>query len=777
MKSIQSLPKTTFGGRRFTRKQLTRVQETVQIFASLSRKELALTVCEHLDWKNPRGALKVESCLKMLEKLERSGVVTLPPKRVTKAPVRRVPAFEVHPDSSPIEGSLGCLTPVSLRMVTGRKDRERWKAYLETYHYLRYKRPFGAHLGYLIVSERQQRELGCLVFSASAAWALGPRDEWIGWAREHREKLLSLILSNDRFLIFPWVKVPHLASHILSVATDQIADDWLRVHGYRPALIETFVDPTRYSGTCYQAANWQYLGKTQGRGRGDRHHKNRETKKDIYVYPLHRDWRRLLTETHREADIKKRYRHDLAGSHKRSVGEGFISLWKNVVDILQEVADEYDKKWQLRKRVINSMILMLLIFRLVSSRNRQSYGTTIDDLWDSCHKLKIPLAQKSSVAASSFCAARKKLDEAIFKCANQRIIEAYGTEVDSYAWLGHRLFAVDGSKINLPRSLVTYGYRTPSDNAHYPQGLLSCLYHVKSRLPFDFSLTSHTNERLSAEEHLKVLRRDDVVVYDRGYLSYVLLHRHCETAIHAVFRLQKNSFGLIDSFFSSSQTDIVADIVPSERTQENIKKQHPALVIVPLTMRLVKYEIAGKTYCLGTTLLDKDRYPLNELRDVYHSRWGIEELYKVSKRLFGIEEFHAKSERGVKQELYAHFVLITMNRLFANRAERELNRQAPATLSPGSTGQDRPPPTTMRIRTNFKHCIHVVQRSLEELLLLENKMKTAVQTAFNSISQQYQKVRPGRRYPRRSLRPDPRWQPSKKNAKRKRKELSTAVAV
>ncbi len=236
MRSIDSLPKTTFSGRRFTRKQLAWVQKTVETFSSLSRKELAATVCQHLDWKNPSGSLKVQSCLAVLDALEGHGVITLPPKRVTKKPVHRVPPFDEHPASPPVEGPLASVTPISLRVVTTPEDRERWKAYLQTYHYLGYKHPFGAHLGYFIVSEPRQQELGCFVFAASAAWALAPRDQWIGWEKKHREKLLSLILSNDRFLIFPWVEVPNLASHALSLAANQIADDWVRVHGYRSLL-------------------------------------------------------------------------------------------------------------------------------------------------------------------------------------------------------------------------------------------------------------------------------------------------------------------------------------------------------------------------------------------------------------------------------------------------------------------------------------------------------------------------------------------------------------
>lgn len=767
MKSIESLPKTTFSGRRFTRKQLTLVQQTVRAFGSLSRKELALTVCEHLDWRTPGGSLKVESCLTLLEALEAHEVIKLPAKKFRKPQVRRVPAFDEHPPRPAVEGKLGIAAPISLRLVTSQEDRERWKAYLQTHHYLGYKQPFGAHLCYFIFSEALQQELGCLLFSASASWALAPRDRWIGWEEKHRKKLLPLILSNDRFLIFPWVQVQHLASHVLSLATKQIADNWLHAYGYRPVLIETFVDPSRYKGTCYQAANWQYLGQTQGRGRDDPRHEYPVTKKDIYMYPLQTDWRECLIRGHRKAEIKKRYRHDLASAHKRSVGDDFIALWEQVAEILHEVAEEYDKKWRVRKRVIDSLVLMLLIFRLVSSKNSQSYGTTIDDLWDSCGRLDLKLPQKSSPSSSSFCVARKKLDESIFQRINSRIIETYAPERNRYTWKGHRLFAVDGSKITLPPSLVKYGYKLPNDKAHYPQGLLSCLFEIRSQLPFDFDLVSDSCERSCASRHLRKLSKNDVVVYDRGYFSYLMLHQHCQSGIHAIFRLQESKSLPIKNFMASNKSDMIATFFPSECVQTNIRKAHPDIDILPLKMRLMKYEVQGSLYCVGTTLVDsKHRYPLQDFMDVYHSRWGVEELYKISKRVFVIEDFHAKTERGVKQELFAHFALITMNRIFANQADLYLNGSNH--ISPDLESQEGRLPSDLipKLRTNFKHCIHVFERNLEELILLKNRTTGVIHRTFDAIASHYQTVRPGRSFPRKSMRPDPRWKLSSKKIKK-----------
>jgi hypothetical protein len=769
MKSVEALLRTTFSGRRFTRKQLAQVQETVERFPKLTRTELARTVCEHLNWKTPNGKLKVESCLTLLEKLEAHGVVSLPLRQARQEQQRRIPQLDKDTPKTPIEAALSTLMPIRLEPVgSSGADREQWKGYLQTYHYLGYRQPVGPHRGYFIVSQASQQRLGCLLFSASAAWALAPRDRWIGWDLQHRTKLLPLVLSNDRFLIFPWVDVPHLASHALSLATRQIGEDWVRAFGYRPVLIETFVDPTHFAGTCYRAANWQLLGLTQGRGRLAPDQQCRTSKKEIFVYPLQSDWQQQLTGTPRAVELKKRYRNDLQASQARSIDDSFVSLWEKVAHIFQAVAADYDSKWRLRRRVIDTLMLMLLIFRLVTSKNKQSYGTTIDDLWDHCERLNLTLPQKSSIAPSSFCAARQKLDEAVFKSANQKILAAYAPDASGYLWLGHRLFAVDGSRINLPRQLLACGYSTPAKNAYYPQGLLSCLYQLKSQLPFDFDLAAHANERLSALGHLQVLLPEDIVVYDRGYFSYVLLHRHVQNGIHAIFRLQENSSSAIKAFFSSPQTDLEITWLPSPQTQAEIRSQYPDLQFLPLKLRLLKYRIGDSVFCLGTTLLDAERYPLQDFIDVYHGRWGIEELYKVSKRVFIIEDFHSKTERGVKQEIFAHFVLVTLNRLFANRTDIELNTDPASTTS----SSQRPGPASPLRQTNFKNCIHVLERGLEELLLLHQRIRGVVQRIFTTILGRHQLVRPNRSFIRRSLRPETKWRSS--NEKTRKAAQATA---
>jgi hypothetical protein len=179
--------------------------------------------------------------------------------------------------------------------VQTKKERDLWNEFIERHHYLGYKRPFGAHQRYFIVSKSgEDRRLGCLLFSASA-WALDCRDAWTGWSKRDRSKRLHLIVNNSRFLLFPWIRVKNLASHVLSLAVKRVPKDWEERYRYRPVLLETFVDPEQYEGTSYQAANWIFLGRTTGRGRMDSQHKRHGlSPKLIYVYPLEKHFRSHL---------------------------------------------------------------------------------------------------------------------------------------------------------------------------------------------------------------------------------------------------------------------------------------------------------------------------------------------------------------------------------------------------------------------------------------------------------------------------------------------------
>ena len=282
-------------GRYFTVQELEEVQETVRMFPKLSRAELAKTICENLSWMTPVGQYKIASCQQLLDKLERQGLINLPAKQEEKIQdTRDQISFGLRTEAGlPVEGYVTEYGPIDLEPVIEKADMRLWNEYVHRYHALGYKRPFGASQRYFIFSRAGQKPLGCLLFSA-AAWALQARDEWIGWSEVDRSLRLNLIVNNTRFLIFPWVLVKNLASKALSLAVKRIRNDWQERYGYSPVLLETFVDPEKYRGTCYKAANWILVGQTAGRGRTEMHNKRPFTRKHIYVYPLAADFRSCL---------------------------------------------------------------------------------------------------------------------------------------------------------------------------------------------------------------------------------------------------------------------------------------------------------------------------------------------------------------------------------------------------------------------------------------------------------------------------------------------------
>ncbi|MCP4749538.1 MAG: IS4 family transposase [Proteobacteria bacterium] len=747
--SIAFLESTTFAGRRFTRKMLAQIQETVDTFPGLSQRELGQTICEHLQWVAPNGSNKIHSCLKALEQMEKAGFISLPAKRKRPQKSKQKPIEWTYQtaERETVDTDLDQLYPVELEIVTGKNDILLWNQYVDRYHYLNYKRPIGTHLRYFIVSKgRPDGILGCLLFSATAVWSLSCRDRWIEWERKDREKRLNLVLNNNRFLIFPWVRVKHLASKALSIASGRIADDWENLHGYRPALLETFVNPTRYKGTSYQAANWQCLGKTSGRS-----DKEDGVKKDIYVYPLSGKFREVLTGRMSPASSGAPQSKGAADFGGSKGGDEFTGLWQRIASHVYSISRDYDRKWRRRNRIINTMLIVLFVFRLVFSKNKQGYGITVVELWEQCRRMDFPLPQAKPVAASAFCEARKKLDEDIFKTINARIIETYTNSETDCDWKGHGVFAVDGSKINLPRQLLSRNYALPSKTSHYPQGLASCLYQLKTKIPYDFGLLSSNDERKPAMNHLKVLNTGDLVIYDWGYFSYLMLYCHIERGIDAVFRIQKNTYKAIDSFTDGDETDRIVAIEPSAQVRAKTSAQRPDIQFVPLRLRLVKYTISGTVYTLGTTLVDTELYRTGDFCDLYHSRWGVEELYKISKVLVGVDDFHGHTERGVKQELFAHFLLVTLNRIFSNRVETDLQDKETET----DAEDDRELP---KLKVNFKNSLVAVARNLEGLFIRHARiLSETIDTILESLFICKQKERPGRSYERRSMKPLKTW--------------------
>ncbi|MBI4877165.1 MAG: DUF4338 domain-containing protein [Acidobacteria bacterium] len=289
----------TFFGRTFPPAELELMRRVVSEFGALGVTEISLTICELLQWKRPNGGLKNIECRQLLERLQEQGLVSLPPLRRTKP--RGPQAVKLTANTGPEEelgGSAGQYEPLRLELLGGGSsgDNALFAQWIERYHYLGFRVPFGAQLRYLVRSERcAGRVLACLLFS-SPAWKMAERDRWIGWNDQVRARNLQLIVNHSRFLILPWVRVKGLASKILSHCAHQLPLDWAKLYGYRPLLLETLVDADRYPGTCYRAANWIALGKTQGRGRMDRFHEARVSPKWVYVYPLCRHVReRLVT--------------------------------------------------------------------------------------------------------------------------------------------------------------------------------------------------------------------------------------------------------------------------------------------------------------------------------------------------------------------------------------------------------------------------------------------------------------------------------------------------
>ncbi len=507
---IENLKSTTFAGKRFSRKQLVSIQQTVKAFPMLSRRELAHTICELLQWYTPKGDNKIQSCLSVLESLEKLSLFSLPQKNESqkRGPQKKIEKTNLAEQKAAICDTLDHITPIRLQVVTERQDIQLWNEFIDRHHYLGYKRPIGPHIRYFIL-DKKGRKLGCLMFSY-AVKSLPCRDEWIGWQDKAHKKHLDLVINNNRFLIFPWVNVKCLASKALSIVARQLREDWSLHHGYKPVLMETFVDPTMFSATCYRAANWQHIGESKGR----KSTKKVEGKvsKSVYIYPLIKNPKFILLngpEALAKTENKGRQSKRTTSTLKQT--DPFIELWQNIIGTVMLVANDFDRQWQKRRRVLNTLLIMLFIFRLVFSKNKQGYAITIAELWDQCNIMGIALPQATPVAASAFCTARSKLDENVFKLLQVKILEHAGPSNDS-KWKGHCLYAVDGSKINLPRQLIKSGYKVPADNAHYPQGLLSCLYQLKQKIPVDYSLVNHGDERSVALTHLDALSANDVVV-------------------------------------------------------------------------------------------------------------------------------------------------------------------------------------------------------------------------------------------------------------------------
>jgi hypothetical protein len=284
----------SFCGREVKPEELDLIRQITREFSTLSLTELAHTLCELLEWRRPNGGLKSRECYVFLLALHGRGWLPWlsPPPRKLRP---RTAVWDQHSDAqTPLTGSIGDYLPLHLQLLTSGDDRRLFRQYIQRYHYLGYQVPYGAQLRYFIrCPQSPDAVLACLLFT-SAAWKMAPRDVCIGWGQTARQANLPLVVNHSRFLILPWVRVPNLASHILSLAARQMPRDWWAAYRARPVLLETLVDAARYHGGCYRAANWIEAGLTQGRGRMDSSGKAQGARKHIFLFPLHRRWRERL---------------------------------------------------------------------------------------------------------------------------------------------------------------------------------------------------------------------------------------------------------------------------------------------------------------------------------------------------------------------------------------------------------------------------------------------------------------------------------------------------
>ncbi len=282
-------------GRRITQEDILYIRALIAAHPGESRRRLSTKLCEAWQWKQANGALRDMVCRGMLLMLDRAGQIELPPvKFVPHNPLaRRVRPAPVVIDNTPVEGRLQQIQPVEFAQVRRSGDESLFNSLMEEHHYLGYEQPVGEHLKYLVCAQR--RPLACVAWS-SAPRHIGSRDRYIGWDQEARRRNIRFIAYNTRFLILPWVRVTHLASHILGRMAARISADWQQMYGHPIYFLETFVDSERFRGTCYRAANWKLLGKTTGRGKQSNSYVPNRSIKEVLGYPLTKRFRELLAE-------------------------------------------------------------------------------------------------------------------------------------------------------------------------------------------------------------------------------------------------------------------------------------------------------------------------------------------------------------------------------------------------------------------------------------------------------------------------------------------------
>jgi hypothetical protein len=285
----------TIRKRTITPSDLLQIQAVIEQHWDEGRTPISRILCQMWNWVQPNGSLKDMACRELLLTLERSGYLCLPPRKADAHNDKRnrsIPFLDT--DQTPIEASLADLPPVEIKLARNTPLESLYNSLIDRHHYLGYRQIVGSHLKYMAFMD--QRPVACLGWG-SAAWSVKSREAFIGWDKSTKEKNLHLVVNNTRFLILPWVKVKCLASKILALNAKRISADWVAVYHYPVVLLETFVEKDRFQGTCYRAANWQKLGETKGTAKRGHDHLVHGSIKDVYVYPLRKNFRKELCGT------------------------------------------------------------------------------------------------------------------------------------------------------------------------------------------------------------------------------------------------------------------------------------------------------------------------------------------------------------------------------------------------------------------------------------------------------------------------------------------------
>ncbi len=257
------------------------------------RTWLSKKLCIAWDWRQANGALRDMVCRGFLLELERHGYIKLPPRKRNPPDLflRRAKPAHISIDTTPIYAKVSDIQPLMISQVRRTPSDKLFNSLMSEHHYLGYNQPVGEHLKYIVYANA--RPIACFAFS-SAPRHIGSRDKFIGWTPQVRKMNIHLIAYNTRFLILPWVHIPHLASHLLGRIIKVLREDWRQIYNHPVYLLETFVDTEKFKGTCYKAANWQYIGKTTGRGKNDQTKKQNRSIKAVWVYPLSKNFRENL---------------------------------------------------------------------------------------------------------------------------------------------------------------------------------------------------------------------------------------------------------------------------------------------------------------------------------------------------------------------------------------------------------------------------------------------------------------------------------------------------